>query len=404
MQSLFILGRQPTLGLAELESLYGAGKLKPVGPSAALLDIEPALVNFNRLGGSIKIAQVQTELPTTSWRDIETYLIKSIPSILKSLPDGKFKLGLSTYGLRARVSEINASGLRLKKVIKEAGRSVRIIPNKTSSLNSAQVLHNQLTTELGLEIVAYRNGGKTLICQTIAEQDIEAYSNRDQNRPKRDAKVGMLPPKLAQIIINLTAPSDGSTVLDPFCGTGVVLQEALLMGYGIYGSDIDKRMVDYTDENIHWLEEKVRGYRLKVRDKGQPNYNLEPNTYSLEVGDATTHHWKPLPTVVAGETYLGKPLSKEPDENLLHAIMQECDRIHRGFLSNASKQLPKGTRLCLAVPAWKLRKGFQHLKTLDYLRELGYTRKEFRFAKPSDLIYFREDQFVARELVVLVKN
>lgn len=396
MQSLFILGRQPTLGLAELESLYGAEKLKPVGPSAALLDIEPALVNFNRLGGSIKIALVQTELPTTSWRDIETYLIKSIPSILKSLPDGKFKLGLSTYGLRARVSEINASGLRLKKVIKEAGRSVRIIPNKTSSLNSAQVLHNQLTTELGLEIVAYRNGGKTLICQTIAEQDIEAYSNRDQNRPKRDAKVGMLPPKLAQIIINLTAPSDGSTVLDPFCGTGVVLQEALLMSYEVYGTDIEQRMIEYSRANLDWLHQRQDG-----------NFGIR-----LEVGDATTHTWFkpstlcPLPSAlaIACETYLGKPLSKEPDENLLHAIMQECDRIHRGFLSNASKQLPKGTRLCLAVPAWKLRKGFQHLKTLDYLRELGYTRKEFRFAKPSDLIYFREDQFVAREMVVLVKN
>ncbi|MEO7364353.1 MAG: hypothetical protein ABIV43_02485, partial [Candidatus Saccharimonadales bacterium] len=87
-----------------------------------------------------------------------------------------------------------------------------------------------------------------------------------------------------------------------------------------------------------------------------------------------------------------------------HAIMSECDRIHRGALSNLHRQLLKGTRLCLAVPAWKLKKGFVHLKTLDYLRELGYNRIEFQFAKQEELIYFREDQFVARELVVLVKN
>ena len=79
-------------------------------------------------------------------------------------------------------------------------------------------------------------------------QDIESYTKRDRERPKRDAKVGMLPPKLAQIIINLAAgqlPEEklqnicdiplgepiprrllGQTVLDPFCGTGVILQEA----------------------------------------------------------------------------------------------------------------------------------------------------------------------------------
>lgn len=388
MQSLIILGRQPAIGLAELESLYGAKKLHPAGPQAALLDIEPAHIDFSRLGGSIKLAQVQTELATTNWRDIESYLIKSIPSILSSLPEGKFKLGISCYGLRARTSEINASGLRLKKLIKEAGRSVRIVPNKTSSLNSAQVLHNQLTSLLGLEIVAYRNGSKTLICQTIAEQDIEAYSSRDQNRPKRDAKVGMLPPKLAQIIINLTAPTANATVLDPFCGTGVILQEALLMGYEVYGTDIEERMIEYSRANLEWLHQRIEG-----------NFG-----FRLETGDATTHQWKPAPTVVAAETYLGKPLSKEPDETLLHTIMQECDRIHRGALDNLAFQLPKGTKLCLAVPAWRLKNGFKHLKTLDYLRELGYNRMEFRFARQEELIYFREDQLVARELVVLVKN
>jgi len=388
MSSLFILGRQPALGLAELESLYGAKSLKPVGPEAALLDIEPAHVDFDRLGGSIKLCKLLTELPSTNWRDIESYLYKTIPEHLKYLPEGKFKLGLSTYGLRVRPSELNASGLRLKKMIKAEGRSVRVVPNNSPALNSAQVLHNSLTGELGWELVAYRNGNKTLLCQTVAEQDIEAYSRRDQNRPMRDAKVGMLPPKLAQIIINLTAPSSGAVVLDPFCGTGVVLQEALLMGYEVYGTDIEERMIEYSRANLDWLHER--------RDV---NFGIQ-----LEPGDATTHHWKPVPSVVAGETYLGKPLSKEPDETLLHTIMQECDRIHRGTLDNLARQLPKGTMLCLAVPAWRVKNGFKHLKTLDYLRELGYNRMEFRFASNKELIYFREDQLVARELVVLVKN
>lgn len=399
MQSLFILGRQPALGLAELESIYGADALKPVGPNATLAAIDPSQVEFSRLGGSIKLCKLLTELPTTEWRDIEKYLLETVPEHLEDIPEGKFKLGLSTYGLRARPTEMNASGLRLKKLIKARGRSVRIVPNKTIALNSAQVLHNGLTSQTGWELVCYRVGSKTLLCQTYAEQDIESYAARDQNRPKRDAKVGMLPPKLAQIIVNLavgdTNPLYGPVVLDPFCGTGVLLQEATLMKFDVYGSDIEPRMIEYTDTNLRWLEKSFD----VVRSNGP-----DARYFSLEVGDATTHTWKPMPNFVAAETYLGKPLSKEPNETLLHTIMGECDRIHRGTLDNLARQLPKGARLCLAVPAWRIKNGYKHLKTLDYIRELGYTRIEFRFAKASDLIYHRDDQIVARELVVLQKN
>jgi hypothetical protein len=56
-KSLVILGRQPKLGMAELESLYGANHLKELN-GAALLDIPTQEINFKRLGGALKIAQV----------------------------------------------------------------------------------------------------------------------------------------------------------------------------------------------------------------------------------------------------------------------------------------------------------------------------------------------------------
>lgn len=70
---------------------------------------------------------------------------------------------------------------------------------------------------------------------------------RDYGRPARDARVGMLPPKLAQIMLNLSVKDEKSgTVLDPFCGTGVLLQEAALAGFDFIGSDIEPRMVEMT--------------------------------------------------------------------------------------------------------------------------------------------------------------
>ncbi len=388
MKSLVILGRQPALGLAELESLYGPAAIRPVGPNAAMLDIHVKDIDFDRLGGSVKLAKVLTQLPTTDWRDIEKYLGETIPEHLHYLPEGKFKLGLSVYGLHTRPADINATGLRLKKIIKASGRSVRVVPNKSPALNSAQVLHNQLTGPLGWELIAVRNGTKTILAQTAAEQDIEAYAGRDQNRPARDAKVGMLPPKLAQILINLTNPPSDALLLDPFCGTGVLLQEALLMGFQVYGTDLEKRMIEFSRENLLWLEHKT-GESYEIR---------------LESDDATTHKWTPVADVVAAETYLGKPLSREPDAKLLHTIISEVDPIHRKTLENLARQLEPGTRLCLAVPAWKTRSGFKHLPTLDKLQELGYTRISFVHAASRDLLYYREDQFVARELIVLTKD
>jgi tRNA G10 N-methylase Trm11 len=116
---------------------------------------------------------------------------------------------------------------------------------------------------------------KAIVAISEGAQNITAYAKRDQNRPKRDAFVGMLPPKLAQTMINLAvgpnqpqiwlqnrdfAKIDGKTpkLLDPFCGTGTVLQEAILKGFTAYGSDLNPKMVDYTKENIKWLEKSFR--------------------------------------------------------------------------------------------------------------------------------------------------
>jgi tRNA (guanine10-N2)-dimethyltransferase len=383
-QSLAILGRQPALGIAELESLYGAEALRPVGREAVCIDKASDEIEFTRLGGTIKLAKVLTVLDTTHWPELQDYLTKTIPQHLQYLPeDGKLQIGLSTYGLQVDGKRLLAAGLELKKVIKKTGRSVRLIPNKEPALNSAQVLHNHLTGPLGWELLLVRDGSQTILAQTVSVQDITAYAKRDQARPKRDARVGMLPPKLAQIIVNLATSSDQACVLDPFCGTGVVLQEALLMGYSAYGTDLEPRMVEYSEANLRWLRQ-------------------DSEKWKLEVGDATSHQWQNF-DVVAGETYLGRPFSALPAPHVLDEVMRDVDTIHQKFLRNLARQTQPGFRACIAIPAWKTSNGFKHLKTLDNLHELGYTRVSFVHAKREDLVYHRENQIVARELVILIR-
>jgi len=408
---LCILGRQPALGLAELESLFGANAVKPVGEQAALLDMPHKDVPFARLGGTIKFCKVLTELETTHWGEIQKFLEATVPEHVARLPAGKMRIGLSVYGLSVSPKQITGTGLALKKVIRAHDRSARIVPNNEAALNSAQVLHNQLTGPLGWELIFVRDNSKTIVAQSIAVQDITAYAARDQARPKRDARVGMLPPKLAQIIINLAvnasfvashlSPVCGQetgdkkqettkspVLLDPFCGTGVILQEALLMGYGIYGSDIEPRMVEYSRDNLDWLSSK---------------YTRAAYFADTEVGDATNHTWSKKFDTVASEVYLGQPFSVPPTADKLAENVQTANIITKKFLQNLATQTKPGFRACIATPAWKTSSGFKQLPAIDRLTDMGYNRVSFVHANDSELIYHRQGQIVGRELVVLTR-
>lgn len=386
-QSVLILGRQPALGIAELESLYGADCIRLVGQQAILLDKDISELNYSRLGGATRLARYLTHIPTADWEKIEKYIAEELPKHTCCLPEGKIKLGVSVFGLKVNLKRLNASGLSFKKAVKDGGRSVRVVPNKGLELNTAQVIHNQLTSPTGMELLLIKDGDQTILAQTVSVQDITAYAARDQARPARDARVGMLPPKLAQIIINLAKPSDDSTVLDPFCGTGVVLQEASLMGLSAYGTDLDERMIDYSRRNMSWLTE---------------THDTKPVSI-LAVADATSYKWDSRFDSVACETFLGRPLSSVPDQQTLNKIIQDVDTIHRKFLRNLASQTKPGFRACIAVPAWITKNRIKHLKVLDSLRELGYNRLGFVHANNEDLIYHRDNQIVGRELVILVR-
>lgn len=387
------MGRQPAIGRAELESLFGKEHLEPIGDHAMASDLLPDQVHFERLGSSVRLAKPITTFDTVKWPDISRRTAELFPSLLDYLPlEGKLKLGLSAFGLPVKSNHLWRTSLELKKVCKSQNRSVRVIPNTESELNSAQVIHNHLVGDMGIELLFIRNGNQTHLAQTLAVQDINAYADRDRGRPKRDAFVGMLPPKLAQTIINLGVgtlrPTTSTVVLDPFCGTGVVLQEALLMGYGAYGTDLEPRMIDYTRQNLEWLA--TRGTE---------------NTPVLEVGDATTHQWTHKISAVACEGYLGRPLSSWPNPEKLQEIMGTCNVITQNFMRNLAGQIPSGTRLCLAIPAWQAPNGhIHHLPTLDQLEVLGYNRVSFSWASEQEMVYRRPDQLVARELLVITRK
>lgn len=389
-----ILGRQPALGVAELEQLYGSDAVRWFTDQSATID--SSRFDFNRLGGSQKAGRVVTEL-SGNWRSVSMRIVKEYSATWAEY-SGKITLGISAYGFPVSARDVQKTGLVLKAKLKQRGVSVRLVPNVEPALNSATSHHNKLGLSSNhVELLIVRaSGGKVIVAESVGAQNITAIAARDQARPKTDSFVGMLPPKLARIMVNLTNFDAGSsnfesrTMLDPFCGTGVLLQEAMLLGYNVQGTDLSPKMIDYSQVNLEWLISK---------------FQIRNSKFHLTQGDAMEHVWAQPVDAVATETYLGQPFSAPPSPAKLTEVRGNCNHIISEFLKNIATQLQPGTPLCVAVPAWRdIHGNFSHLPLIGGLKKLGFTEITLQHVTPNQLLYYRENQVVARELLLLRKT
>jgi tRNA G10 N-methylase Trm11 len=391
-QHLAILGRQVDLSLAELEQYHGAGTTHHFSASAATVS---APLDVQALGGTTKTGVVIFTGSNLSWVELSKKIIQHYRSQWSDA-SGKRTIGISVYDWDISSRDIQKTGLLLKSALKSKGVSLRLIPNSTPALSTATSHHNKLglsDTKIEL-LIARSHNNNVVVAESTGAQNITALARRDQGRPKRDAFVGMLPPKLALMMLNLSGirqlPQESSdlTVLDPFCGTGVVLQEAWLQGYNAYGTDLSEKMIDYSQANMEWLR--------ALSDKEQ--------SVLIKHGDAMTTIWQQPVSAVVAETYLGQPFSAPPAAETLAKVKRNVEHITSEFLANLAAQLAPGTPLCLAVPAWRDgRGGFSHLATIQRLESLGYSWQQLENADTKQLLYYREDQVVARQLLLLKK-
>ncbi|RZN44074.1 MAG: methyltransferase domain-containing protein [Methanophagales archaeon ANME-1-THS] len=64
---------------------------------------------------------------------------------------------------------------------------------------------------------------------------------------------GVIMPKVARVLVNLSGIQPGELFLDPFCGTGGILIEAGMVGARLIGLDVQKKMVRGAHANLHFF-------------------------------------------------------------------------------------------------------------------------------------------------------
>lgn len=390
----FALGRDHALSVAEIFAVLARkgvpAKTLFYDKDILVLEIKAAkndVISIDELGGTIKIFEILGGYTEIS--DIKAKLIEITPFETAK----RINFGLSGYGKLSKKVILNL-GYKIKEQIVDSGYSARFVTGKNLDLSSVIVHENKLI-ERGFEAILYFDGKKYTLGRTLAVQDYKAYSKRDFGRPKRDDRNGMLPPKLAQIMINLAEAPMESVIYDPFCGSGTILQEAILLGYSnVYGSDIEPKNVEDTRENLQWLS-RITNYQLPITNVFVSDILSPENEISADV--------------IVGEGFLGDPVRRNKDQAKKDA--EELTTFYVQALTNLAKQLKNGGRIVLAIPFFIVGSEYFYLPILDKLDETGLTLvkpyiddAELKLYGRGNLTYSRSDQFVGREILILEKS
>ena len=410
----FLFGNHPTLSLAELLSFLENHKI-PYGKYQLLHDIlvidiqrSPGSIARlqNQLGGIIKIFIIKEEF---RGKVFELEKILTPEKLIKEFfaqKDRKINFGISVYSepdpTYAELNWLNNFAYNIKRKLKDT-YSIRYIEDRSMRLSSVQVERNQLI-DTGAEITLIRDGNNYYVGKTLSVQDYQSYSERDWDKPSPDARSGMLPPKLAQMLLNLTRSNRTQVVYDPFCGSGIVLQEAALLGLNIYGSDISEDAVKNTINNLDWF--------LKL--KKMPKINLQTH---IKEADATKIKWERLnsPEVtIVTEPYLGPPLKRILFGRDAEQISKELGQLYYQFFVNLKKHFSSVRKIGMVFPIFKTRDGLRYVEILDEIGKLGYlpkqilpqeiVKKDPGISKRGGFLYSRPDQLVLRELFVFEKK
>jgi tRNA G10 N-methylase Trm11 len=397
MKYAFALGRHPTLSVAELVRAIPDITLESAENGICVGNCPELAPEFiNKLGGTIKVIAIDKEIESLS--EIDASLMR------KLIPprEGRIIFGISIYGQVPGVERrrIYIEGLELKKAIKAEGRRARYVVSQDTQLSSVVIAKNKLIEE-GAEFVIIKERGRILVGHTVAIQGFEAYGERDFDRPGRSARRGMLPPKLAQMMVNIAGGDKSKTLLDPFCGSGTVLGEALLMGYSdVVGADISPEAVSDTKAYLEWIE------------KAHPEFH---GRWRLFVSDARTID-KSLPAesvgAIVAEPFLGPPQNgRETPEQLKHIMNDELMPLYRDAIATLSKVLSPRASAVFSFPVFNRNKGpiFTPVSLVaNALIPAPLVPSEYQnFGLPATssggALYERPDQFVGREIILLKK-
>jgi tRNA G10 N-methylase Trm11 len=414
----FILGQNKNLSIAEIVGKFvnaadfgGTELANGVLIVESKKELNPTVI-LSELGGTVKVGEILKPLD-----DLGCLNAKEIIARFSFNDKKKIYFGFSPYGFLNNakpVKQIQKLAIALKKELKERNFASRWVTSKEPQLSSVIVKKNRLL-EQGAEIIFIQTKNKIYLGKTLAVQEFADYSFRDYGRPARDRLSGMLPPKLAKIMVNLAGIKKSDAFLDPFCGSGTILSEATMLGYqNLIGADISQKAIADTRKNLEWLR---RNYHLLChceprRRRGVAISRINQVKYRLFKSDVSYLSQKIEPnsiSAIATEPYLG-PAKILKSEEEARKVIAELSELYLKSFQEFKKVLKPRAKIVIILPILKIKNNLFQLPILDEIKRQGFKTELFLPSFwPSDLvqttvrgslIYSRPDQHVLREIFI----
>src|SRR3990167_4722747 len=369
----FILGSHPALSAAEILSVLAIKNPETVTIKKEVLFVEetPSLYDLqDRLAGTQKIGHLIGELPLQALEPEHCQeLVDFLVSLLSSTQE-KQVFGISCHRIDEKgksgmeKKQVDHIGLLVKKQLKKNGIPARYVSSKSEILSSVIVQTNHLL-ESGGEFIFFIDKDKFHIGQTQTVQDFAWWSKRDYDRPAFDAKSGMLPPKIARLMINLADPEGKKKILlDPFCGSGTILMEAALLGYEtLIGNDLSSKALQDTAKNLTWLFEQKEAHFEKI-----PSLHLWEGGAEKLLEKAEEESID----VIVTEPYLGPPQKGRETKKEQLAIIKELEYLYKASLKTFFRLLKPNGSVVMVLPIFYKEETGLSLHLLKEIQNMGF--------------------------------
>jgi tRNA G10 N-methylase Trm11 len=324
-------------------------------------DIDPNSL-LPLLGGTVKIYQA-----------IEPGVsdpLSTLISHLKLHPTRRLALSTDQHP-----ETLNDTAKQLKQLAHQAEISIsyRLLSRQTESAGIIKDLP---------EYTFIHTPSQLIVATAVAVQDIHYWTAKDYDRPFINPQKGMLPPKIARILVNLALPTTitpDTRLFDPFCGMGTILVEGLDLGCSVIGADLESAAVEQAAANCHWFNKEA------IVQVFQADVLHLTNQIPLESLEA-----------IVFEGYLGPPhLQPGKIDNYVKGLT----KFYLGALKHLQSYIKPGGFLVGAIPAYVDGSKIKSLSRLvDSCERLGYTQKH------ESLWYYRPQAQIRRQILIWQKR
>ncbi len=347
---------------------------------------EKFVVNiFQRLGGSKRVGYIVD--------DIDHFTFQSESETVSKIVFGISILGDSTKNESVYIKKLANS---LKRTLKDNSVSSRfIIPKgKDSSLNAAQIINNQILQK-GFELDIIKNLDTEIYGRTLNIQDFEGFAQRDMYKPNTDIQMGTLPPKLARMMVNFTAQNSG-VLWDPFCGSGTISMEAVILGFNTLASDVNPVAVNSTASNIEWLS----------REGFAPDALYE--SFRFDVTKANKEVIKKLKntdiSAIVCEPYMGPPQTTLLSDQKASELLLDVKNLYFKLFDLIDNKLEKRhIKVIIIIPSYKTRNGWMTFGIRELINK-RWIVKNGDYIKNRDLKWSRKNSIITRNIFILERT